>query len=249
MMLTCIAVDDEPLALQMIASYIAQTPALDLRAKFSNAVDALKFIHEHPVDLVFLDIRMNDLSGIELAKVLSGYRSKGNLRVIFTTAYDQYALESYKVDALDYLMKPFSYADFARSVDKAVKYYGLLQGVTVPSAEPVKEAVHETEYLYLKVEYQMVRVAVSDILYIESDKDYVKVFAKNESKPITSLTSLKSVEEKLSGANFMRIHRSFIVALDKIKAATKGTVEIAGRSIPVTDQYRDSYAEFFKNWQ
>ncbi|RZJ63376.1 MAG: response regulator transcription factor [Flavobacterium sp.] len=249
MILTSIAVDDEPLALNLITSYISQTPSLDLKGKFTNAVDALKYIHENPVDVVFLDIRMNDLSGIELAKVLNEYRNNGNLRVIFTTAYDQYALESYKVEALDYLMKPFSYADFAKSVTKAVKYYELLKGVS-GSTEIAKETLSdETEYIYLKVEYQMVRVDVSDILYVESDKDYVKVFVKNEAKPITSLTSLKSVEEKLPKSKFMRIHRSFIVALDKIKAATKGTVEVSGRSIPVTDQYRDNYADFFKNWQ
>lgn len=245
MTLTCIAVDDEPLALNLLVSYIEKTPMLELKGKFSNAVDALKALRDEPVDLAFLDIRMNDLSGLELARVLDQYRNAGNLRVIFTTAYDQYALESYKVEALDYLLKPFSFSDFSKAVEKAVRYYEFVKGA--PAIE--KETAERPQYLYLKIEYQMVRVPFEDILYLESDKDYVKVYLQNEAKPLLSLTSMKAVEEKLPADRFMRVHRSFIVALGKIRAATKGTVEIAGKTIPVTEQYRDVYAEFFARWQ
>lgn len=245
MTLTCIAVDDEPLALNLLVSYIEKTPLLELKGKFSNAVDALKALRDEPVDVAFLDIRMNDLSGLELARVLDQYRTSGNLRVIFTTAYDQYALESYKVEALDYLLKPFSFSDFSKAVEKAVRYFEYVKGG--PAIE--KETTEKPQFLYLKVEYQMVRVPLEDILYLESDKDYIKVFLQNEPKPILSLTSMKSVEEKLPADRFMRVHRSFIVALDKIRAATKGTVEVAGKTFTVTEQYRDAYADFFARWQ
>ena len=249
MKLSCIAVDDEPLALNLLVSYIEKTPALALQGSYSNAIEALKALHEAPVDILFLDIRMHDLSGIELAKVLEPYRSGGNLRVIFTTAYDHYALESYKVDALDYLLKPFSYSDFSKSVAKAVRYYELINGAAEQHSKEIgTTATNDIDYIYLKVEYQMVRISIDDILYVESDKDYIKVFVRNEAKPFHSLTSMKAVEEKLPKNKFMRIHRSFIVALDKIKAATKGAVEVAGKSIPVTDQYRENYLPFFKKW-
>jgi len=250
MILTCIAVDDEPLALNLLTSYIAQTPTLELKGKFSNGIEALKALHENPVDVVFLDIRMNDLSGIELAKVLSESRSNDNIRIIFTTAYDQYALESYKVEALDYLVKPFSYPDFAKAVSKAMRYFELLKGIANPKSEQhLENRTADIQYLYVKVEYQMVRIAANDIVFVESDKDYVKIYLQNETKPVVSLTSLKSVEEKLPKTAFMRIHRSFIVSLDKIKAVTKGTVEVAGRTIPVTDQYREEYLTFFNRWK
>jgi two-component system response regulator LytT len=250
MTLSCIAIDDEPLALSMITSYISQTPSLVLQGAFTNAIDALKALHETPADLIFLDIRMHDLSGIELAKILEQYRNNGNMRIIFTTAYDQYALEGYKVDALDYLLKPFSYTDFSNAVAKAVRYYQLIQKTgTEPTKETINIPAKEAAYIYLKVEYQLVRVATDDILYIESDKDYIKVYLVNEPKPLLSLTSMKAIEEKLDKDKFMRIHRSFIVSLDRIKAATKGSVEISGKTIPVTDQYRDTFSAFLQHWK
>ncbi|NMH28070.1 LytR/AlgR family response regulator transcription factor [Flavobacterium silvaticum] len=250
MILSCIAVDDEPLALKMMASYIEQTPALKLVSTFSNGIAALKAINESPVDLLFLDIRMNDLSGIELAKLLEPYKADGNLRIIFTTAYDQYALEGYKVEALDYLLKPFSYDDFLKAVNKAVKYYELIRKTGVDEVEkPVEIPSAEKSYIYVKVEYQLVRIATEEITYLESDKDYIKIYIENQPKPIVSLMSMKAIEEKLPKDKFMRIHRSFIVSLDKIKAATKGTIEVAGKTIPVTDQYREQFAAFFKSWQ
>lgn len=250
MILSCIAVDDEPLALNMIKSYINQTPSLSLKGTFSNAIDALKALHENPVDVIFLDIRMHDLSGIELAKVLDQYRAQGNMRIIFTTAYDQYALESYKVDALDYLLKPFNYTDFYNTVAKALRYYQLIKKPE-PTEYKDTESLTPKEplYIYLKVEYQLVRVAIDDILYIESDKDYIKMYLINENKPLLSLTSMKAIEEKLPKDRFMRIHRSFIVSLDRIKAATKGTVEINGKNIPVTDQYKETFAQFLETWK
>jgi two-component system response regulator LytT len=249
MILKCIAVDDEPLALQIIVSYIEQTPSLSLVGQFSNAIEALKAIHEQDIDLIFLDIRMPDINGIELAKIVEQYRVKGNLRIIFTTAFDQYALDGYKVDALDYLLKPFSFVDFSKSVAKALGYFELIRN---PEQEirkfspPIPET--EVAYIYLKFEYQLVRIAVDDIIYVESMKDYVKVFRLSEDKPLLSLTSMKSLEEKLPENKFMRIHRSYIVSLDKIKSATKNSVQIDKITIAVTDQYKDNFMKFFQGW-
>lgn len=243
--LTCIAVDDEPLALNLLVSYIRKTPSLELKGTFTNALNALKALGQETVDVVFLDIRMNDLSGLELARALDQYRTAGDLRIIFTTAYDQYALESYKVEALDYLLKPFSFSDFSQAVEKAFRYYDRNR-VAATSSNPKND---EPKYLYLKVNHQVVRISLDEILYVESDRDYVKVYLENKPEPLVCLTSMKAVEDKLPSRDFMRIHRSFLVALNKIRTATKGTVEIAGRTIAVTDQYREDYLVFFAKWQ
>ncbi|MDI6048423.1 LytTR family DNA-binding domain-containing protein [Flavobacterium sp. XS2P24] len=249
MILKCIAVDDEPLALQILVSYIEQTPSLSLVGQFSNAIEALKAIHEQDIDLIFLDIRMPDINGIELAKIVEQYRVKGNLRIIFTTAFDQYALDGYKVDALDYLLKPFSFVDFSKSVAKALGYFELIRNPE-QEIQKLSPPIPETEvaYIYLKFEYQLVRIAVDDIIYVESMKDYVKVFRLSEDKPLLSLTSMKSLEEKLPENKFMRIHRSYIVSLDKIKSATKNSVQIDKITIAVTDQYKDNFMKFFQDW-
>jgi two-component system response regulator LytT len=249
MILKCIAVDDEPLALQILVSYIEQTPSLLLVGQFSNAIEALKAIHEQDIDLIFLDIRMPDINGIELAKIVEQYRVKGNLRIIFTTAFDQYALDGYKVDALDYLLKPFSFVDFSKSVAKALGYFELIRNPE-QEIQKLSPPIPETEvaYIYLKFEYQLVRIAVDDIIYVESMKDYVKVFRISEDKPLLSLTSMKSLEEKLPENKFMRIHRSYIVSLDKIKSATKNSVQIDKITIAVTDQYKDNFMKFFQDW-
>src|ERR1700761_8412990 len=192
MTINCIAVDDEPLALGLVCSFIERTPFLNLVGKFSSAVEALKAIHSQKIDVLFLDIQMPDLNGIELARVLDN--SKANKpRIIFTTAYNQFALEGYKVDALDYLLKPFNYEEFLRAAQKAFNYAELInKPATVTTV--VNEVEHaDSEYLFLKVEYQLVRIALDDILYIEGLKDYVKVWLKSQEKPILSLTSLKSL--------------------------------------------------------
>lgn len=246
MKLKCIAVDDEPLALGLIAAFIEQTPFLQLVGRYSSAVEALHGLHQQPVDLVFLDIQMPDLSGIELARVLDKGEYGVGPRIIFTTAFSQYALEGYKVDALDYLVKPFNYADFLKAASKAQAYAGLLQkpaaALPAPAAEP------EEEYLFLKVEYQLVRIAFSDILYIEGLKDYVKVHLESEAKPVLSLTSLKALEEKLPARRFMRIHRSFIVALNKISAVSRNKVQVGDTNIAVSDQYKDAFNQFLSRW-
>lgn len=250
MILNCITVDDEPLALQLISSYVEQTPFLKLIASCQSAIAALAIIHEHPeTNLVFLDIRMAGLSGLELARIIDQSAGRKNMRIIFTTAYDQYALEGYKVAALDYLLKPFSMADFSRAAIKALEYFTMTNApVATFSTDQFVTVVPEKEYIYLKVEYQLVKVDLRDILYVEGLKDYAKVYLQNEPKPILTLSSLKSLEEKLPFKQFLRLHRSYIVALDKVKAVTKTSVQIGDTTIMVSDQYREVFGEFLTKW-
>lgn len=249
MKINCIAVDDEPFALSLISSYVETTPFLNLVAAYSNGVEGLKAIHENPaIQLIFLDIRMADLSGIELARIVEQTGRKKHLRIVFTTAYDQYALEGFKVDALDYLLKPFSFVDFSRAATKAYDYFIMLEHSLnlVPANVPL--SAPEKKYLYLKVDYQLQKVDTADILYIEGLKDYVKLFLKGEEKPLLTLTSLKSLEEKLATPAFLRIHRSFIVGVEHIKSLTKNSVQIGQTIIPVTEQYKEGFTELLKNW-
>jgi two-component system response regulator LytT len=253
MILNCIAVDDEPLALGLVASFIEQTPFLNLVGRFPSAIEALKAIHSQKIDVVFLDIQMPDLNGIELARVIDN--SKGNKpRIIFTTAYNQFALEGYRVDALDYLLKPFNYEEFLHAATKALAYSELVEKSNAAIAPPsatvaaAPEDRLEDEYLFLKVEYQLVRIALNDILYIEGLKDYVKVWLQNVEKPVLSLTSLKALEEKLPSKKFMRVHRSFIVSLDKINSITRNALQINKVNITVGDQYKEAFNEFLSRW-
>jgi len=242
-MLNCIAVDDEPLALGLVCAFIEQTPFLNLVGKFSSAIEALKVIHQQKIDVMYLDIQMPDLNGIELARVLD--HSPNKPRIIFTTAYNQFALEGYRVDALDYLLKPFNYEEFLRSAHKAMAYYELVNKPGTTTTE--KESI-ENDYLFLKVEYQLMRIAFKDIVYIESLKDYVKVWLNNGEKPVMSLTSLKALEEKLPASRFMRVHRSYIVALDKINAINRNAISINNINITVGDQYKETFNQFVKKW-
>lgn len=244
MVLNCIAVDDEPLALGLVCAFIEQTPFLKLTGRYASGVEALRGLQEQKPDVIFLDIQMPDLNGIELARVLDS-RENPKPRIIFTTAYNQFALEGYRVDALDYLLKPFNYEEFLHTANKALAYAGLLQ--KSKTTAPAEEAVSD-EYLFLKVEYQLVRIALGNILYIESLKDYVKVWLQDQEKPILSLTSLKALEDKLPAKQFMRVHRSFIVSLGKIKSITRNTLQIGKVNIAVGDQYKDNFNQFLSRW-
>lgn len=253
MTLTCIAVDDEPLALGLVCAFIEKTPFLELKGRYSSAVEALQGLLQQSVDLIFLDIQMPDLTGLELARVLErGNRGPHKTRIIFTTAFDHFALDGFRVDALDYLLKPFNYEEFLRASSKARQYFELIQRpeptpaplVTIPISP-----IDIDDYLFLKVEYQLVRVAYSDILYIEGLKDYVKVYRQTDpDRPLLSLTSLKALEEKLPSRRFMRIHRSYIVALEKINSITRNSVQISSAVIPVSDQYKDAFGQFISKW-
>ncbi len=242
MMLTCIAIDDEPPAVDLLCRFIGQTPFLKLSGSFSNAIEGLRFISENEVDLIFLDIQMPDLSGIELARILSG-RNMGNFpSIIFTTAFDQFALEGYKLDVVDYLLKPFSYEEFIRGAGKALN----LNKLKTNQADGIST---EEDYIYLKVEFQTVKIACNNITYIEGLKDYAKIHLVDQEKSVLSLITLKALEEKLPKGKFMRIHKSFIISLEKITSVTKNAVYISNKMFPVSDQYKDQFIRFSDSWQ
>lgn len=246
MKLNCIAVDDEPLALGLVCAFIEKTPFLKLVGSYSNGIEALNAIQNDPIDLAFLDIQMPDLTGLELARILDKAPDRAP-RIVFTTAFNQFAHEGYKVDALDYLLKPFNYEEFLHAATKARQHYELVRRAEASSA-PSHGISPKERHLFLKVEYQMVRVLFDDILYIEGLKDYVKVHLENNPKPLLSLTSLKSLEEKLTGKGFMRIHRSYIINLEKISAISKTSINIGNETIPISDQYKEDFNRYLNHW-
>jgi two-component system response regulator LytT len=241
MMLDCIAVDDEPLALGLVSNFIEKTPFLHLSGNYFSAVEALQALETHKIDLIFLDIQMPDLTGIELARVLD--KSTNSPRIIFTTAYNHFALEGYKVDALDYLLKPFNYEEFLRAANKAKAYFEMKNQASLPGTAQQPE-----EYIFLKVEYQMVKVPLKSILFIEGLKDYVKVHIENKQRQILTLTSLKSLEDRLPSGRFMRVHRSYIINLAQINAVTRNSIVIGNSTIPVSDQYKDEFNLYLSKW-
>ncbi len=246
MKISCIAIDDEPLALDLLCKFIQQTTFLELEGKFSNAIEALGYINQYEVNLIFMDIQMPDLSGMELARILDGKKNSVQTRVIFCTAYHQFALEGYKVEALDYLLKPYSYEDFLDAATKAYQYFGRIG--TLNQLSPTINQVPTTDYIFLKVEYQLVKVVLKDITYIEAYKDYVKVHLKSKNHPLLSLTSMKNMEELLPKDQFMRVHRSFIISLDHIDSISKNMIHIGTQQITVGDLYKDQFTEFVSRW-
>ncbi len=233
--LSCIVVDDEPMALNLIESYVQKTPFLDLKGKCSSAIQALKILNTEQIDLIFLDIQMPDLTGIELSKTLSKAT-----RVIFTTAFDSYALQGYKVDALDYLLKPFNYTEFLLAANKALSWFKLVSTTTDTTTTPPKK------YLFVKSEYKQVKLELDDILYFEGLKDYIKIYLASQSKPVLTLKSLKALEQELP-SNFMRIHRSFIISLDKIDEIERSQVIISGKRITVSEGYKEAFLNYISD--
>ena len=217
MTLNCAIVDDEPLALDLLESYVNKTPFLALAGKYSSAVQAMKELPGNPVDLLFLDIQMPELNGLEFSKMVDSHT-----RIIFTTAFNQYAIDSYRVNALDYLLKPISYVDFLQAANKALQWFELVQ-------KP-----EEIESIFVKSDYKLIQVELKKILYIEEDQP----------KPILSLMSMKAMEELLPPNRFMRVHRSFIVQKDKIRIIDRGRIVFDKTYIPVSDSYKQPFQAF-----
>ena len=235
--ITCVIVDDEPMALNLVESYVLKTPFLVLKKKCASAIEAMEFIKSEPVDLLFLDIQMPDLTGIEFSKMLPK-----DTRVIFTTAFDQYALEGFKVEALDYLLKPFDYAEFLAAANKANTWFSLVKGKQ-PSR--LSDRVpHEKEFIFVKSEYKQLRIKLADVLYFEGLKDYIKIWLKDKPKPVLTLMSLKSLEEELPETQFLRVHRSFIVSLNNIEVIERSQIIINKQRITVSEQYKPKFLEF-----
>ena len=232
MILNCYIIDDEPLAIRLLESYVDKTPFLRLQGSCTNAVTALADLSERPVDLLFLDIQMPELNGLEFSKIIGD-----RCRIIFTTAFEQYAVDSYKVNAVDYLLKPFAYTDFLKAAQKALQWFELSSG-TGEMHSPNKS------YIFVKSDYKLKQIPLDKVLYIEGLKDYVKIYLEDEPHPILSLLSLKSLEEMLPDSRFIRVHRSFIVQGCKIKMIDRNRIVFGKEYIPISDTYKDSFAEF-----
>ena len=243
-MIKCIAIDDEPLALRKIKSYIERLPQLGLRALCSSASEAQAALQTESVDLIFVDINMPDMSGIDFVKGLQSAPM-----IIFTTAYSEYAVEGFRLDAVDYLLKPFSFADFERAVGKAVSLYELkqLRDSQQGSAETTPAAESDSnDYISIKADYKVSLVRYSDIIFIESVGEYVRLHLTNAS-PITTLFRLKNMETALPSDRFMRVHRSYIVNLEHIAAYARGRVYLDNEEyVPISGNYRDTFREYIK---
>ncbi|MDR1202875.1 MAG: LytTR family DNA-binding domain-containing protein [Tannerellaceae bacterium] len=238
MILTCAIIDDEPLAVSLLESYVNKTPFLKLSATYHSAVDALAELEREAVELLFLDIQMPELNGMEFSRMVTN-----DTRIIFTTAFGQYALDSYKVNALDYLLKPVSYPDFLQSAQKALQWYELLRKPGANATEAAGKR-REPESIFIKSEYKLIQIELSDILYIEGLKDYVKIYTEGQPRPILSLMSMKSMEELLPASRFVRVHRSFIVQPEKIKVIERNRIVFGKEYIPISDSYKDSFNAF-----
>ena len=238
MILTCAIIDDEPLATSLLERYVNKTPFLKLEGTYNSAVNALSDLEKQPVEVLFLDIQMPELNGMEFSRMVSS-----ETRIIFTTAFGQYALDSYKVNALDYLLKPISYPDFLQSAKKALQWYERLGKPINAAAEAVTEE-KEPESIFIKSEYKLIQVELSKILYIEGLKDYVKIYTEDQPRPILSLMSMKGLEELLPTSRFIRVHRSFIVQPEKIKVIERNRIVFGKEYIPISDSYKDAFNAF-----
>lgn len=240
MLLRCIIIDDEPLALELLQCYVEKTPFLQLVGTYSSAVQAMNDMSsKDPVQLLFLDIQMPGLNGLEFSKLVSP-----QTRIVFTTAFGQYALDSYKVNALDYLLKPISYTDFLQAVNKAVNWFELQEKGRNSSSESDSTSAN---FIYVKSDYKLVQIPLEKILYIEGLKDYIKIHLENEPKAILSLLSMKSMEEKLPSDRFIRVHRSFIVQKSKIKVIDRGRIVFNKEYIPISDSYKQDLLIYINN--
>ncbi len=231
-MIKCLAIDDEPLALEQLANYIKKIPFLELVARCQSALDAREIMECEVIDAIFCDINMPDLNGMDFVKSLPVPPM-----VVFTTAYSEYAVEGFKVDAVDYLLKPFGLADFQRAANKVKARYDLMNTAVVST-------VDEDNAIFLKTEYKVVRLSISDIRYVEGMSEYLKIHVEGQPKPLIVLLSMKKMEERLPNS-FMRIHRSYIINLKKIQEVNKNRV-IMDRDtwLPIGDNYKEQFQDY-----
>ena len=228
-MIRCLAIDDEPLALQQIAAYINKVPYLELAAQCQSALEARQFLSDDRVDAIFCDINMPDLNGMDFVKSLTAPPL-----VVFTTAYSEYASEGFKVNAVDYLLKPFGMQEFMRAANR------LQERLSIPASAPAET----DDTLFLKTDYRIVKVNIPDIRYVEAMSEYLKVWIEGEAKPIITLLSMKKMEERLPD-NFMRVHRSYIINLDKIQEVNKNRVIMdADTYLPIGDLYKEAFQAY-----
>ena len=234
MKLSCAIIDDEPLAVELMESYVRKTPFLELQGSFGSGVAAFGMLRDRPVDLLFCDIQMPGLNGVEFSRMLPA-----DTRVIFTTAFSRYAVEGFRVNAVDYLLKPISYADFLAAAQKALEWFELKRRAGAP-ADDLRSIFVKTEYLLRQIELER-------ILYIEGLKDYVKIHVEDEPHPVLSLMSLKSLEEQLPADRFIRVHRSYIVQPAKIRTIERNSIVFGRERIPISENYRQAFFDFLSD--
>lgn len=230
--LKCLIVDDEPLALELIESYVLKTPFLHLISKCSNAFQAMDALANNVIDLIFLDIQMPELNGMQLSKIIDK-----KTKIVFTTAFAEYAIEGYKVDAMHYLLKPFNYEEFLFAANKAKQWFQDFRSID-------SQMNSQAETILVKSGYKTIAISLAHVLYIEGLKDYVKFYLDNIDKPVISLMSMKSVEEKLSSNSFLRVHRSYIVNINKIASIDRNRIMFGTTYIPISDKYKDEFQQF-----
>ena len=233
MIIKCLLIDDEPLALDVLEAYVKSTPFLKLVARCNSAIVAMEIMEKEAIDLIFTDIQMPNLSGMEFSKMIV---NKGT-KIIFTTAFEEFAIEGYKVNAIDYLVKPFSYSEFFSAANKAKQ-----QILNTPIA--AEATSYSNDYIFVKSDYKLIKIDLDDLIYIEGLKDYVKYYTVHSEKPILSLKSMKSLEEELSTKNFMRVHRSFIVNLKKVTTVERSRIVFGKKYIPVSEKYKENFQKF-----
>ena len=230
MTINCAIIDDEPLAAGLLKSYVERTPFLTLTGCYGSAVEAIKELKQQNIQLLLLDIQMPELSGIEFAKILPP-----STKVIFTTAFQQYAIEGYKVNALDYLMKPIAYEDFIRAANKALEWFGIALK---------QQACANDRFMFIKSDYKLIHVALDDILYIEGLKDYVRIYLQDGQK-VMSLMNMKKLEDYLPRPEFLRTHRSFIVHMTKAQAVERFRIVFGNQFIPISESYKTDVQQYF----
>lgn len=250
MNITCCIIDDEPLAVKLLESYVQKTPGLQFAGTYNSAIAAIDGLAQTPVNLIFCDIQMPDLNGLQFAEIVKALPS----RVVFTTAYSEYAIEGWKADALHYLLKPIAYPDFLEAVMKAQQWfeYSANEASTPDVAEetddeeeePIDQNAIPGDSMFVKSDYKLVRIRFADILYIEGLKDYVKIYLAGERRPVLSLTSMRAVEAALPTKNFQRTHRSFIVNMDRIEAFERGQILFGDKHIPISDSYKSVLLDY-----
>ncbi|OWP64906.1 DNA-binding response regulator [Hymenobacter amundsenii] len=238
--MTCVILDDEPLALDLLADYCAQVPGLELMGQFDDPLAGLAFLQDNPVDVVFLDIHMPRLTGVQLAQLLP----QPGPRIVFTTAYDQYAVRSYELSAVDYLLKPIAFERFVQAVQKVRQQ--LLPAPSAGAAPATATPAEPTaaDAMFVKNEHRLQRVAFDDLLYIEGMKEYLMLYTTTGK--VLTLQSFRRVEEVLPPDRFARIHKSYLVALSHIEHVERGKVQVAGRLLPIGDTYRESFNALIK---
>lgn len=242
-MIRCLAIDDEPLALSQLKSYISKVPFLELVEACQSPIAAMKVLAEQPVDAIFIDINMPDLNGLSFVRTLVHPPL-----VVFTTAYSEYAIEGYKVDAVDYLLKPFGLDDFQRAANKVLRQYELTHGTRTLTQAPAPSlsTAGDDDIIFVKTEYKVVSISISKIRYVEAMSEYLRIYLEDEIKPITALLSMKKLEERLP-QNFMRVHRSYIVNLLKIQEVTRNRILMDEKTyIPVSDSYKDAFNAYLE---